>query len=128
MTQVNFSNPLLPKPPSVAVSHGYHWKRRHRTTSPRRSHPTRPAHQDPEKWWRLLSVHSRVICWSTVELGPRGAKKGGGSGLENALVCCANVEYDSDVEDNQEIKGGGGGGGVDTESVQIRWILGNIVY
>ena len=35
-------------------------------------------------------------------------------------MCCANVEYDSDVEDNQEIKGGGGGRGVDTESVQIR--------
>ena len=66
-----------------------------------------------------MDTISRVICCSTVELG-LWAKKGGGSGLENALVCCANVEYDSDVEDNQEIKGGGGGGGVDTESVQIR--------
>ena len=25
-------------------------------------------------------------------------------------MCCSNVEYDSDVEDNQEIMGGGGGG------------------
>ncbi|KAJ9671493.1 hypothetical protein PVL29_025275 [Vitis rotundifolia] len=69
----------------------------------------------------FMDTVSRVICCSTIQLGPRGAKKGGGSGLENALVCCANVEYDSDVEDNQEIKGGGGGGGggVDTESVSF---------
>ncbi|KAJ9671492.1 hypothetical protein PVL29_025274 [Vitis rotundifolia] len=64
----------------------------------------------------MLAV-SRVICCSNIELGAGEAKKGRLSRLENAHVCCSNVEYDSDVEDNQEIKGGGGSGGGGIDSV-----------